>query len=359
MSRLLSSCLRGHRGIPTDEKQPFPQKQNLHPPRFDSVPDHTNVVAAPIELPPPLSQEQEKTIDQRKRVLRSEMTRDQTFEGYLAIVSRHDAPRMAKGIDRRTAQIARSESSRTQRGHAKGYETEVATEKLEAIRYLQPGLCQVCQKEGKETDKVVRTCAGPVRKHWYHEKCLQRMFLEAAEDEHCMPPTCCGLPISEALGFQFLSDEQIRSFKDKREEKDTTKRTYCPVSSCGQFIPSRIIEKCIDERVKSLKELRRKPKHYVSGTFRCPRYKASICLICAAPTLVSLEDHYKLALAGELEESNVALDRENPTSKAIASSLDVNHKLEPNKPVTGGSTVAAGKRKMSVFGRKKATTSAR
>ncbi|KAI4279969.1 MAG: hypothetical protein L6R38_004823 [Xanthoria sp. 2 TBL-2021] len=79
----------------------------------------------------------------------------------------------------------------------------------------------------------------------------------------------------------------------------------------------------------------------------------------AAPTLVSLEDHYKLTLAGELEESNIALDRENPTTKAIASSLDVNDKLEPNRPVARGSAAAAGKRKMSLPGGKKVTTSAR
>lgn len=222
-----------------------------------------------------------KVIDQRKRVLRSEMTRDQTFEGYLAIVSRHDALRMAKGIDRRAAQIARSESSLAQHGHDQEYiERQVAKEKSEAMRYLQPGPCQVCQKDGKETVKVVRTCATLVQKHWYHEKCLREMFLEAAKDEGRMPPSCCGQPIPEVHGFQLLSDEQIQSFKDKQEEKDTAKRTYCPVSSCGQFVPIRIIEKCIDERVKTLKDLARRPKGCISGSFRCPRCRVSICLIC-------------------------------------------------------------------------------
>ncbi|KAL8915829.1 MAG: hypothetical protein Q9172_006630 [Xanthocarpia lactea] len=68
----------------------------------------------------------------------------------------------------------------------------------------------------------------------------------------------------------------------------------------------------------------------------------------AAPTLVSLEDHYRATLAGELEEANIALDRGNPTARAIASSLDINEKLEPNQPVIEGSAVAAGKRKMTV-----------
>ncbi|KAI4233784.1 MAG: hypothetical protein LQ349_004206, partial [Xanthoria aureola] len=79
----------------------------------------------------------------------------------------------------------------------------------------------------------------------------------------------------------------------------------------------------------------------------------------AAPTLVSLEDHYKLTLAGELEESNIALDRDNPTSNAIASSLDVNDKLQPNRPVARASAVAPGKRKISLPGGRKFTTGPR
>ena len=69
----------------------------------------------------------------------------------------------------------------------------------------------------------------------------------------------------------------------------------------------------------------------------------------AAPTLVSLEEHYKATAAGELSQPEIALERGNPTSKAIATSLDANEKLEPNKPVINGvSAVAAGKRKISL-----------
>ncbi|KAL8887010.1 MAG: hypothetical protein Q9192_006391, partial [Flavoplaca navasiana] len=69
----------------------------------------------------------------------------------------------------------------------------------------------------------------------------------------------------------------------------------------------------------------------------------------AAPTLVSLEEHYKATAAGELSQPEISLERGNPTSRAIATSLDVNEKLEPNKPVMNGvSAVAAGKRKMSL-----------
>ncbi|KAL8708781.1 MAG: hypothetical protein Q9225_007549 [Loekoesia sp. 1 TL-2023] len=68
----------------------------------------------------------------------------------------------------------------------------------------------------------------------------------------------------------------------------------------------------------------------------------------AAPTLVTLEEHYRAALAGEENGPKTALDGGNPASKSIAKSLDANDKLEPNRPVSNGSAMAAGKRKMSV-----------
>ncbi|KAL8690491.1 MAG: hypothetical protein Q9218_004067 [Villophora microphyllina] len=68
----------------------------------------------------------------------------------------------------------------------------------------------------------------------------------------------------------------------------------------------------------------------------------------AAPTLTTLEEHYRVTLAGEGQEPEKAVDKTNPTSKSIAKSLDVNDKLEPNRPVRKVSAVATGKRKMSV-----------
>lgn len=65
----------------------------------------------------------------------------------------------------------------------------------------------------------------------------------------------------------------------------------------------------------------------------------------AAPTLVTLEEHYRAALAGEENGPKTALDGANPS---VPKTLDANDKLEPNRPVSDGSAVAAGKRKMSV-----------
>lgn len=79
----------------------------------------------------------------------------------------------------------------------------------------------------------------------------------------------------------------------------------------------------------------------------------------AAPTLTTLEEHYRITLAGELNEPNQAPKKANPATKTIAQSLDINEKLEPNRPVTKLSAVAAGKRKMSVPSQTENTLTAR
>ena len=68
----------------------------------------------------------------------------------------------------------------------------------------------------------------------------------------------------------------------------------------------------------------------------------------AAPTLTSLEEHYRATLAGQLEDPNKAVDPTNKTSKYIAESLDVNEKLEPNKPVLEVPAAATEQRKRSL-----------
>lgn len=69
----------------------------------------------------------------------------------------------------------------------------------------------------------------------------------------------------------------------------------------------------------------------------------------AAPTLTTLEEHYKAALMGEEIGQKSAMDANNPTSRSIAQSLDVSDNLEPNRPVTNGSAVTTKKkRKISV-----------
>lgn len=68
----------------------------------------------------------------------------------------------------------------------------------------------------------------------------------------------------------------------------------------------------------------------------------------AAPTLTTLEEHYRITLAGQGHEPEKAVENTNPTTDTIAMSLDVNDKLGPNRPIRKLSTVPASKRKMSV-----------
>lgn len=152
------------------------------------------------------------------------------------------------------------------------------------MRSLQPGRCRVCLDDGHEADKLMRPCSvsatGGTDRHWYHKSCVRAMFLTAAKDEGSMPPRCCGKPISDAYGFQLLSDNEIEAYKDKREEKETANRTYCPNVKCSHFITKRVIEQAIDERVEAVKKLKTRPLGYVSGSLQCPKCEMAICLIC-------------------------------------------------------------------------------
>ncbi|KAL8699296.1 MAG: hypothetical protein Q9201_006081 [Fulgogasparrea decipioides] len=78
----------------------------------------------------------------------------------------------------------------------------------------------------------------------------------------------------------------------------------------------------------------------------------------AAPTLTTLEEHYRIVLAGEDDEPNKAVDGANPTSKNIAD-RDVSEKRKPNGRTAKISAVAAGKRKMSLPVGAKTTMSSR
>ncbi|KAL8897157.1 MAG: hypothetical protein Q9207_007350 [Kuettlingeria erythrocarpa] len=71
----------------------------------------------------------------------------------------------------------------------------------------------------------------------------------------------------------------------------------------------------------------------------------------AAPTLVTLEEHYKANLMGELGEGlepKKPLDRQDPTNNPIGQSLHVDEMLEPNRPVSNGQPAVTRKLKMSL-----------
>ncbi|KAI4181777.1 MAG: hypothetical protein L6R41_006410 [Letrouitia leprolyta] len=323
-------------------------------------------------------------LHQRVNFLRNEMRQEEAFGRSLKIVGRWDAHRMEKELVTLVQQIAHEEIQMARNEiDSTSISSYVTAEKEKVMQYITPERCCACRGIGHENDKMVRTCGTIDRpkqaQHWHHGSCLRTNFLIATKDEQKMPPTCiCGIAVPDAYGYEVLSDVEYRAYRNKREEMNTTNRTYCPVSTCSYFISPHLIERAIDDRVAEINRMPLRPNKYVSGYFQCPQCEMRICLICkqlehpvvlphssmcffkidpkhaplkppgAAPTLTSLEEHYKAALAGEESGPGTALDEANPTSNSIAMSLDINDKLEPNRPVTNSSAGTAKKRKKSV-----------
>ncbi|KAI4177133.1 MAG: hypothetical protein LQ343_000615 [Gyalolechia ehrenbergii] len=286
-------------------------------------------------------------LDQRTQFLRSEMRQEDAIARGLGIVGRYDAQRMDKELYNMAAQIAYEEIEMARNGASTTFISDhVATQKQKTMHYITPKRCYACRGNGHENDKMVRTC-GTIDlpnegQHWHHGSCLRANFLIASKDEEKMPPTCvCGTAIPDAYGYEVLSDAEFREYRNKREEMRTVNRTYCPVPTCSYFISPHLIGRAIDDRVAELRQMAKRPKGYVD-----PKH-APLNPPGAAPTLTTLEEHYKATLAGEGNDPGTALDGDNPTSNSIALSLDINDKLEPNRPVTNGSAATAGKRKKS------------
>ncbi|KAL8714237.1 MAG: hypothetical protein Q9220_001966 [cf. Caloplaca sp. 1 TL-2023] len=68
----------------------------------------------------------------------------------------------------------------------------------------------------------------------------------------------------------------------------------------------------------------------------------------AAPTLMTVGEHYKAAIAGQMEGPNGAPEGHNATSKSIAQSLNVNETLEPSRLVGRDAKASYDKRRVSV-----------
>ncbi|KAL9594797.1 MAG: hypothetical protein Q9179_005237 [Wetmoreana sp. 5 TL-2023] len=219
------------------------------------------------------------------RLVRSEMRRDEAFENILSSVWHHDAEKLESKLDTIAQRIVHEGNILERRGRSSDLiKDHIAKRKREAMEILRPGDCQVCLESGNETNRLIRPCGKATtaadREHWYHMSCLRELFLAAAKDEGSTPPKCCGIPIADAFGFELLSEDEFQAYKDKCEEKESTNRTYCPSLECSHFIPKRIIEQAIDERVKAVKQLTIKPIGYVRGSFKCPQCGLSICLTC-------------------------------------------------------------------------------
>lgn len=223
---------------------------------------------------------------QRANFLRSEMSQEKVFERSLGIVGRWDARRMEKEIQTIVEQIACKEIEMARDGlDTTLIGNYVTVQKEKAMQYIIPMRCFSCRGNGHENDKMVRTCGAidqpSQTQHWHHGSCLRTNFVLASKDDSRMPPTCaCGKALPDAYAYEVLSDTEFRAYRNKREEINTDKRIYCPAPTCSYFISPRLVEQAIDDRVAELNRMARRPNKFVSGSFRCPHCKASICLIC-------------------------------------------------------------------------------
>ncbi|KAF5973854.1 putative arylsulfatase [Fusarium bulbicola] len=95
--------------------------------------------------------------------------------------------------------------------------------------------------------------------HAMCQPCLVRSIRTAMKDESIFPPKCCGQAIPVNATNVFITGELLAEFEAKREEFETTKRTYCSDQTCSAFIPTRLIE---------------------DGIARCTRCEKKTCLNC-------------------------------------------------------------------------------
>ncbi|KAL8934028.1 MAG: hypothetical protein Q9216_006107 [Gyalolechia sp. 2 TL-2023] len=325
----------------------LPRRDHGH---VDVQPEVSSEIQSPPRNTMPLEMtDMERTfLDQRTQFLRGEMRQEDAFGRGLGIVGRWDAQRMEKELHNLAAHIACEEIRMARDGaNTTSISDHVAMQKRKTVQNIIPKRCHACRGNGHENDKMVRTCGTIDRPdeghHWHHGSCLRTKFVIASKDEGKMPPTCaCGTAIPDAYGYEVLSNAEFTDYRNKREEMHTVNRTYCPIPTCSYFISPHLIGRAIDDRVAELRRMVKRPRGYVD-----PKH-APLNPPGAAPTLTSLEEHYKATLAGDGNAPAAALDGDNPTSNSIALSLDINDKLEPNRPISNGSAATAGKRKKSV-----------
>ncbi|KAF5564116.1 arylsulfatase [Fusarium phyllophilum] len=95
--------------------------------------------------------------------------------------------------------------------------------------------------------------------HGMCQPCLIRSIQTAMKDESIFPPKCCGQAIPVDNTNAFITEDLLTEYDNKREEFETTKRTYCSDKACSAFIPTRLIE---------------------DGIARCTRCEKRTCLNC-------------------------------------------------------------------------------
>ncbi|KAF5700677.1 arylsulfatase [Fusarium mundagurra] len=113
--------------------------------------------------------------------------------------------------------------------------------------------CLYCSEELPEDEVFEAPCS-----HGMCQPCLIRSIRTAIKDESLFPPTCCGQAIPVDTNA-FIPEDLLAECDNKREEFETTDRTYCSDRACSAFIPLRSIE---------------------AGIARCTRCEKRTCLNC-------------------------------------------------------------------------------
>jgi hypothetical protein len=105
-------------------------------------------------------------------------------------------------------------------------------------------ICSSCLDAHPARDTLQLPCKydGDVEAHAYCRDCLVRLFECAITDSSHFPPRCCSKIIPLLSCILLLPPAVISRFEAKREELETSNRTYCSNSTCSKWVrPANII----------------------------------------------------------------------------------------------------------------------
>jgi len=117
--------------------------------------------------------------------------------------------------------------------------------------------CVSCMEDIPPTDVAQLPC-----EHYYCGPCILQLFNTSLVDETLFPPRCCQQLIPPAKFHAFLTPELIKSYVKKKQELETTDRTYCSDPSCSTFM---------------------RPENIAGDCATCPECKKVTCTMCKAP----------------------------------------------------------------------------
>ncbi|BGP27096.1 IBR domain-containing protein [Rhodotorula toruloides] len=102
---------------------------------------------------------------------------------------------------------------------------------------------------------AARANCGPL----FSAPCLIRLFRLATRGECLFPPSCCTMPIPDALALPLLDDGDAKDYRQASEEFCSPKRLYCSNGKCGRWLgPLTALKRdvvCCNMMLKSLAQM--------------------------------------------------------------------------------------------------------